>query len=147
MANRSFDSVKDLFNSVKDDISEVLSNDVFEEIREVELSHIKSDVYDAYPQRKYKWRTTDGIDDPDNIVIEGGKAKVTGNNIEISVINEALPVNKSEPYDLLDELLEYGTGINTPYGRPRPFVRNTEKEIEENNILEKVLKEELDYIE
>lgn len=147
VADRNFDSIEDLMNTVKKEIAKVMSTTVYENIKETELEHIKSDVYDVYLERKYEWRSEDGIDDPDNIVIEGGKAKIMGNEIELSVINETYPVNGGSGYDYLDELLELGTGIKTPYGKPRPFIRNTEKEIKKSNTVEKCLKEELDYIE
>lgn len=147
MPDRNFDSIEDLINTVKRDIAKTLATTVYENIKEVELEHVKSDVYDVYLERKYEWRSKDGIDDPDNIVIDGGGVKVAGNEIEMLVINEAYPVNGGSGYDYLDELLEFGTGIKTPYGKPRPFVKNTEKEIRKSNIVEKCLKEELDYIE
>lgn len=146
MADKDFDSIESLIKSIKTEIAETLSSAVYEKIKDIELKHIKSDVYDAYLERKYVWRTSYGIDDPDNIIIEDGKATINGNEIEMSVVNEAYPVGATRDFEYLDEMLEYGTGIDTPYGRPRPFIQNTENEIRENNIVEKILKQELDYI-
>lgn len=147
MADKDFDSIEALLNTVKLEISEVLSTKVYENIKKTELEHIKSDVYDVYPERKYVWRTENGIDDPDGIVMENGGAKIIGNEIELSIVNEAYPVGVTNTYEYLDELLEFGVGIDTPYGRPRPFIENTEIEIKESKLVEKCLKEELDYIE
>ena len=90
MADRDFDFIENLVKAVKGEVAEVLSKEVFEEIKKVELEHVTTDVWDTYPERKYVWRESDGIDDPDNITIE--KRYVDGDEIGIVVVNDTIAV-------------------------------------------------------
>lgn len=142
MADREFDDINVLINEIKGEIVEVLAQEVFEKIKEVELEHIETDVWNAYLERQYEWRGSGGINDPDNLERE---IDISGDEIELKVINNTLPVRDD---GMLDEIIEYGFGMkNKPYSKPRPFIKNTQQEIEDSKIVEKILKEQLDYIE
>lgn len=136
-------------NGIQSAIDKTLENEVFEEVKETELRHIKTDVYEVYEPVVYERRCENGgMGDHDNIVIldDDGNNSVTNGNL--SVVNVTLPnpyardgatTNKDLP-----ELIEYGNegyfdkypfssgydypGI--PYSLPRPFTKNTIDELQ-----------------
>ena len=55
---------------MKSDIEDTLLDEVLDKVKDIELFHIKQDVFDVYSPSIYKRRLNDGIDDPDNIVGE-----------------------------------------------------------------------------
>lgn len=79
---KSFKEWDDLMNDIKSDIDDVLSEEVFDEVRDIEIEHIQSDVFNQYTPEIYERRSVNGIDDPRNIV---GYEK----NMHLSVVNEA----------------------------------------------------------
>lgn len=161
-----YKNLKDLFNGVQIAIDDTLENEVFEEVKETELRHIKSDVYAVYKPKDYfrRYEHT-GMLDPNNIVImdEFGDNTVTNGNL--SIVNITSPksytadgeatVNKDLP-----ELIEYGhenylnknptaNGYDYPYGtdtsfiEPRPFTANTINELQNTKAHVVALKEGL----
>lgn len=78
--NKSYNDIGEVLKDLKSDIEDVLMGDVLDEIRDIELSHVKNDVFSVYSPVVYKRRLTDGLDDPRNIV---GKVK----DLHLSVDN------------------------------------------------------------
>lgn len=144
-----YKNLNDLMVDIQSAINNTLENEVFEEVKETELRHIQTDVYDVYEPtvyiRRYK---SGGMGDSNNIVIldDDGNNSVTNGNL--SVVNVTLPnpyardgatTNKDLP-----ELIEYGdenyldkypfaTGYDypgEPYGLARPFTANTIDELQ-----------------
>jgi|GEM_PF-1743404 len=145
--NRDFNSIEGLVMYALSDVATVLKVDAVEEIKDIEERKIQENVYDVYEgeyERRYK---NGGLGDRDNIK---GEVSIIGNEVLLNVTNDTLVSEFS--YDspqgtYLDEIIEYGTGVKTPYGEPRPFIQPTIEEIEERNIIENILKSRLDYIE
>lgn len=144
--NRDFNSAEELVMYALSDMATVLKIDGVEEIKDIEERKIQENVYDVYDpeyERRYKNK---GLGDRDNIK---GEVSIIGNEVLLNVTNDTLVSELS--YDspqgtYLDEIIEYGTGVKTPYGEPRPFIQPTIEELEERNIIEKILKSRLDYI-
>lgn len=142
MSKDTYDEIDLLLADLKSDIEEVLMCEVFYEVRDIELSHIKRDVLSAHTPKIYKRRTSGGIDDAKNIV---GNVK----NLELVVDNVT---EFSEGYGTynsgvgLADLINEGSGKSGYYydypgsfERPRPFIDNTIAEIENTDTVENVL--------
>ena len=53
-----------LLNDIKSDMEDVLSKEVFDEARDIELKYIQLEVINRSTPTIYQRRTTGGIDDP-----------------------------------------------------------------------------------
>lgn len=117
-------------------VDNALNTEVFDTIVSVETEMIVDTVYSKYRPIIYERRGEyEGLGDPYNIVIDGGKA--TGGVMKIINITEPNP----EPYGQatvgknLPELIEYGNGYKgyrydfgrrrAPFVKPRPFTQAT----------------------
>lgn len=145
--NRDFKSIEEMVMYALSDIATVLKVDAVEEIKDIEERKIQENVYDVYESNYYKRREKQGgLLDRDNI---NGEISIMGNEVLLNVTNDTLVSEFS--YDssqgtYLDEIIEYGTGVKTPYGEPRPFIQPTIEELEERSVIENILKSRLDYI-
>ena len=128
---------------LKSDIEDVLLDEVLDEVKEIELRHVKDDVFSAYPSPKiYQRRAVGGIDDPDNIV-------GTVNNMELTVenITEFNPDYGTYNHGRgLADLINDGESLNGyfydypgEFEKARPFLNNTEEEIERTSSVENAL--------
>ncbi len=130
---------------VKKNIDSVLSNEVFEAVKEEESAAIDSVVYGAYVPKKYRRRGMGaGMADDSNIVIKGG----TASDGKLTVVN----ITEPNPGGCLDnarvttdknlpKLIEFGNGYDGnfydfPKGgsftKPRPFTRTTVENLKNN---------------
>lgn len=145
--NKDFKSIEDMVMYALSDMAMVLKVDGVEEIKDIEERKIQENVYDVNDPEYYERRGQQGgLLDRDNIK---GEVSIVGNEVLLNVTNDTLVSEFS--YDspqgtYLDEIIEYGTGVKTPYGEPRPFIQPTIEELEERNIIENILKSRLDYI-
>ena len=75
---KRYKNLDNLILDVKSDIEKSLKNEVFEEVKEIELEHVQKDVLDVYSPKDYVRRHQMGIDDPQNIVgvVSGGELVV-----------------------------------------------------------------------
>lgn len=104
-------------------IEDVLHNEVFEKVKEVELSHITSDVYGAYPKPKmYSRRKSGGFSDPNNIQDVGG-------GLVLEVVNNTPPNPDGSPPPTTDkdlaQVIESGSGYDYFSPGARPYHENT----------------------
>lgn len=51
--NKRYTNLNNLISDVKSDIDKSLKNEVFDEVRNIELEHVQKDVLDAYSPRDY----------------------------------------------------------------------------------------------
>lgn len=148
-----YKNLNDLMNGIQSAIDKTLENEVFEEVKETEVRHIQTDVYDVYKPKDYFRRYGNtGMLDPNNIVImdEFGDNTVTNGNL--SIVNITSPKSYTADGEVtvnkdLPELIEYGhenylnknstaNGYDYPYGastsflEPRPFTANTIDELQ-----------------
>lgn len=130
---KSFKEWDDLMNDIKSDIDDVLSEEVFDEVWDIEIEHIQLDVFNQYTPEIYERRNTNGIDDPRNIV---GYEK----NMHLSVVNEAQFNDGYGTYNHgygLPQLINDGNSRNGffydypgVFNAPRPFIDNAKYEVE-----------------
>jgi hypothetical protein len=148
-----YKNLNDLMNGIQSAIDKTLENEVFEEVKETELRHIKTDVYGVYKPKEYVRRYgSAGMLDPNNIVImdELGNNSVTKGNlsvVNITAPNSHTPDGETSINKDLPELIEYGHddylnrypfvkgydyagGKNTTFLEPRPFTANTIDELQ-----------------
>lgn len=123
-----------LLNDIKSDMEDVLSKEVFDEARDIELEHIQMEVINRSTPTIYKRRTTGGIDDPNNIV---GFVK----NMTLTVDN----VTQFNNGYGLPQLINDGSRSNGFYydfpgehNLPRPFVDYAVDEIEKSDRIDKI---------
>ena len=117
----------------KSDVDDVLSKEVFDEVRDIEMEHIQTDVFSQYTPKIYERRSNGGIDDPRNIV---GYEK----RMHLSVVNEAQFNDDYGTYNHgygLPQLINDGDSRNGfyydfpgVYNAPRPFIDNAVEEVE-----------------
>lgn len=137
-----YDDVDTLLKDLKSDIEDVLMDEVLDEIKEIELTHIREDVLSVYSPQIYKRRSLGGIDDPDNIVgeIDGGGLTVdniTRFNDDYGTYNHGMG---------LAELINDGNSLHGyfydypgEFEQPRPFIDYTMEEIEQTDSVENAL--------
>ena len=129
---KEFDEWDDLMNDIKSDVDDVLSKEVFDEVRDIEMEHIQTDVFSQYTPKIYERRSNGGIDDPRNIV---GYEK----RMHLSVVNEAQFNDDYGTYNHgygLPQLINDGDSRNGfyydfpgVYNAPRPFIDNAVEEV------------------
>lgn len=130
-----------LLKDLKSNIEETLLDEVLDEVKEIELRHIEQDVL-VYSPKIYKRRSNGGISDPDNIVGEV-------NNMELEVENVTRFNDDYGTYNHgtgLADLINEGNNRNGyfydysgEFEQPRPFLENTEEEIERGSSVENAL--------
>ena len=132
---------------LKSDIEDVLLDEVLNEVKEIELRHVQDDVFSAYPSPKiYQRRAVGGIDDPENIVGEV-------NDMVLEVENTTRFNDDYGTYNHgqgLADLINAGSGRSGFYydypgefEKERPFLDNTEEEIERTSSVENALEKGL----
>lgn len=138
----SYDDIDELLNDIRSDIEETLMDEVFDEVREIELEHIERDVLSAYTPKIYERRTSGGIDDPKNIV---GYVK----DMQLSVDNITqfnTGYGTKHRGTGLAQLINDGDSFNGyfydypgEFNQPRPFIDNTIIEVEKTDRVENAL--------
>ena len=138
----SYDDIDELLNDIRSDIEETLMDDVFDEVREIELEHIERDVLSAYTPKIYERRASGGIDDPKNIV---GYVK----DMQLSVDNITqfnTGYGTKHRGTGLAQLINDGDSFNGyfydypgEFNQPRPFLDHTILEVEQSNRVENAL--------
>lgn len=119
--------------AVKHELSRRDDDSVFGVVREAQMRHIKTDVYDVYTPKMYKRRGIyGGLDDSTFVV-----GKNNSSALSIMNITKPNPITDAGRYvpktDILAEIVEYGLNPKSklPYAylHPRPFIKNTRQEI------------------
>ena len=140
---KNYNSLDELVKDLKDDIDDVLSREVFDEVCDIEMEHIQRDVLNRYQPQIYERRSSGGISDRSNI-----KGKVR--DMELTVNNET-PYNPGYgTYNRgndLATLLNEGSGgkrkiyydFAGEFEQPTYFSENTQTEIDNTNRVERIL--------
>lgn len=144
---RNYSDLDVFLKDLKSDIKDTLSKEVFDEVRDIELEHVQRDVFDSYRPKIYNRRSSGGIDDPRNIVGQ--------------VDDMTLYVDNVTPYNpgygtynsgtTLADLINEGEGgkhklyydFTGNFIQPRPFLDNTQNEVDKSNRVENALKKGL----
>lgn len=137
-----YDDINELLEDIEFDIEDTLMNEVLEEVKGMEVEHVKTDVFNVYSPNIYTRRGYNGIDDPNNIV---GSV----NDMELSVENVTQFNDGYGTYNHglgLADLINDGDRTNGycydypgEFNQPRPFLDNTEYEIETTSRVENAL--------
>lgn len=141
-----YDDVDDLLRDLKSDIEDALACEVLDKVKEIEIRHVKEDVFSVYSPLIYERRSTDGLDDPQNIVGEVRDMQLEVDNItefnnDYGTYNHGIGL-----VDLINDG-ERRSGFYYDYPgefeNPRPFIDNTMEEIERTSSVEDALAEGL----
>lgn len=142
MKKNTYNDIDKLLNDIRVDIEDVLMDEVLDEVKDIELEHIQDDVLNVYTPKIYERRGHGGIDDPENIVGEV-------NNMRLTIDNKTKFNDGYGTYshgDGLADLINGGDGTCGYYydypgefQLPRPFLDNTEYEIERTNRVDDAL--------
>lgn len=138
----SYKDVKVLLSDLKQDIEDVLMNEVLDEVRDIELKHIQEEVLSSYSPQIYRRRMTSGIDDPSNIVGEVYDMQLVVDNITRFNDDYGSSNHGVGLADLVndgDSLQGYFYDYPGKFNLPRPFIDKTIEEIEQGDNVEKAL--------
>lgn len=138
----TYDNIDTLLKDLKSDIEDTLMDEVLDEVRNIEIEHVKEDVFSVYSPSIYERRSTDGIDDPDNIIGE-----VRDMQLEVDNVTEFDDGYGTYNHGIgLADLINDGerrSGFYYDYPgefeNPRPFIDNTIEEIERTDSVENTL--------
>lgn len=129
-------SLKALEAELYSRIDKALENEVGKYVKDVMQAVIKHDVYDAYTPKMYHRRGGhDGLADKENIkaVAEDGVLTVTNTTMAYPYLDMEQNTLSQNAGQLLAPIIESGDGYDYTkwayYGRPRPFMHNTEIEL------------------
>ena len=139
-----FDSIEDLAEYVLNDFKKVIETEGLEKVRDIETEEIQENVYDVYEPTYYKRRYENGgLKDRDNIVTEG--VVVWKDGLEVQFTNDTM---NAWGTDYLDKFIEEGyKPKDSVWNKPRPFVKPTIDRLKSENVIENVLKDNLDYVD
>ena len=143
---------KELYAEIMKRVNIALDTDVADVVKDVMTDHIAQDVYDVYEPKAYNRRLNqDGLLDPNNIIstIDGeGRLKVEnvtlGSKYYYDNGQRKISQNSGEP---IAEVIETGQGYDIhgwEYdGVPRPFMKNTHDDLEQNHYHTEAMKQSL----
>lgn len=138
----TYDDIDELLNDIRSDIEDTLKDEVFEEVRDIELEYIERDVLSAYMPKIYERRTSGGIDDPENIVGYVKDMQLSVDNI--TKFNSGYGTKHRGTG--LAQLINDGDSFNGyfydypgEFNQPRPFIDNTILEVEKTDRVENAL--------
>lgn len=146
---KNYDSLDAFVKDLKSDIEDTLSREVFDEVCDIEMEHIQTDVLNRYQPQIYERRTTGGIEDRKNIL---GRVK----NMELDVYNRT-PFNPGygtyNSGNGLADLLNEGSGGKSrlyydlvgEFEQPTYFLENTQYEIDKTKRVENALHDGLKH--
>lgn len=130
-----------LLNDMKSDIEKVLSKEVFEEARDIELEQVEMEVMNRSTPSIYTRRTSGGIDDPKNIIGRVNNMALTVDNM--TKFNEGYGTY-NHGYGL-SQLINDGSKSNGffydfpgEHNLPRPFVDYAVDVIEKSDRIDKI---------
>ena len=140
-------SIDELIKVVKSDIVKKLNEERSQtKIKDVNRRNVSREVYSVYTPVKYFLRADEcGLTDPDNISVTPSE---NSSGITLTITNNTEPKGFDEiggESDFLAPIIEYGTGGNRPWQKPRPFMRETENELKNGELIKNIIKE-IDYI-
>lgn len=148
---KSFSSLKQLEQYIIQQINSSLQKEMSEMVKDKISDHVKTDVYDKYPNPvMYKRRGfiegSLGLGDTGQMnshLIEDGVLEVVDN----ADFNHSFAYNHGGygGVDLGESLahnIEFGYG-NDPWSKPRPFIKNTREEIRDKGLHVQTMKSAL----
>lgn len=129
-----FKDLDSLYKYIEEEAENIIQNQVANKIIEVIQDHVQEDVYNQYKPKRYE-RT--------------GKLKKDIVKMNITKGVTIYP-NRMEDGKYIPDIIETGEGYKYPdkynygYGKPRPFVRETIKDLKQNEQHIKVFIQEIE---
>lgn len=142
----TYDDIDKLLKDMRSDIEDTLSKEVFEEVRDIEMEHVRTDVLNTYSPKIYERRSTGGIDDIRNIV-----GYVKDMHLEVDNITRFNRGYGTSNHGIgLADLINNGDRLDGYYydypgvfNLPRPFIDNTQEEINKTDRVDRALEKGL----
>lgn len=146
----AFQSMEEFARQVGILLDNILFDEVFESVSNVQLEHIDKDVMSVYRPAEYE-RRDNGLESPKNI----WASRSAQNELVVENMTSFNPDYGTENYGYgLVGLIEYGDGWrgffydyqsekNTRYLKPRPFIANTKKDLKANQQYVQAMKDGL----
>lgn len=148
MKEKVLDDIESLVDYVMNNFQDVLLTEGAEDVKNKEQDVIEEVVYGWGDPIFYNRRMEKGgIMDKANM---DSYLEVSKNEVTLVVENDTKvspATYDSDRNDRLDEIIEYGMGGDAPYSVPRKFTEETQKRVKDEQIIEKALRRNLDYIE
>lgn len=142
MAKSLKEQLKDMQAKIEKTAKNILKDEVFDEVKKIGRDSVQTHVYDAYPDPVYK-RTNQLRDTAwevhetkDGVIVRSNRTETSRKTGKIFQISHV--VESGEGYTFPD------TNVPPKYGKPRPFMEETVKEIERTDIVSKTLADELE---
>lgn len=141
-----YDDLDELLKDMCSDIEDTLMDEVLDEVRNIEMKHIQRDVLSTYAPTIYERRGAYGIDDPSNIVGQVRNMSLEVDNITrfhegYGTFNHGIGLA-----DLIndgDRLDGYYYDYPGAFNLPRPFIDNTQEEINKTDRVDRALEKGL----
>jgi hypothetical protein len=147
-----FTSLDDLAKYIQQQANEITEKELVPKVKEVQIEKIRTVVYKAYEPKQYQRRYGDqGLEDIGNIrarsIYDGKYFVITNETMRKGQKGYLAPLIEFGHYNSIAE--GYG-GYNypidnrfLPYMKPRPFIKETVRELEENELHYKIMRDSL----
>lgn len=133
-------------NKIRDDIADIVCNELVEETKNIMLETTNDTVYESYYPAMYERRyEAGGLLSEENISVE---KKLSGNSMEIELENKTTgrtPTGKGTYRNNgveIANMIESGEYIWGDVG-PRPFLADTRRAIKKQDLVKKVVRKNL----
>lgn len=144
---QEFNDIDALFNALLDDIRDSVSEEVSKEMIKIEQEHIDSQVYNAYTPKEYSRRLDNGgLRSEENMQSTINR---TNDGIEITVHNSTTGnlLYKNYWQGEIQDFIESGVYMwNGQMPPPRPFIDDTQEEIDNSNRIEEAVERALNKL-
>lgn len=142
----TYDDLDKLLKDIRSDIEDTLMDEVLDEVRDIEMEHIQRDVLSTYTPTIYERRSEYGIDDSNNIVGEVRDMSLEVDNITRFHEGYGTSNHGIGLADLIndgDRLDGYYYDYPGAFNLPRPFIDNTQEEIDKTDRVDRALEKGL----
>lgn len=143
---QEFNDIDALFNALLDDIKDSVSEEVSKEMIKIEQEHIDSQVYSTYTPKEYSRRLDNG-----GLRSEGNMKSTISDSkdgIEVTVHNSTTGNSQYRNYwgSEIQNFIEEGIYMWNCDCPPRPFIDDTQEEIDNSNRIEEAVERALNKL-
>ena len=144
---QEFNDIDALFNALLDDIKDTVSEEVSKEMIKIEQEHIDSQVYGAYTPKEYNRRLDNGgLRSEENMQSTINRIN---DGVEVTVHNSTTgnPQYRNYWEGEIQNFIEEGIYMwNGQMPPPRPFIDDTQEEIDNSNRIEEAVERALNKL-
>ena len=143
---QEFNDIDALFNALLNDIKDSVSEEVSKEMIKIEQEHIDSQVYSTYTPKEYSRRLDNG-----GLRSEGNMQSTISDSkdgIEVTVHNSTTGNSQYRNYwgSEIQNFIEEGIYMWNCDCPPRPFIDDTQEEIDNSNRIEEAVERALNKL-